>query len=200
MPTMRAVVWTKEQNLGYEYAEAALGRSRLEANGVAIGTQPGPYRLSYDLTTTKNFVTERLRVHVRGPGWRRSLDLRRDGTGTWAQSIETDGDVDLPDPGGDIARLTGALDCDLGLSPLTNTMPVLRHDLLRGGGPIEFLMAWVSVPDLGVHPSDQRYTFIGGSEAGSIVRYESGSFASDLEFDGDGLVITYPKLARRTAG
>src|SRR5258708_31944446 len=31
-----------------------------------------------------------------------------------------------------------------------------RHGLLGGGGPVDFLMAWVSVPWLSVTPSRQR--------------------------------------------
>jgi hypothetical protein len=78
-------------------------------------------------------------------------------------------------------------------------MPVLRHRLHHGGGPVDFLMAWVSVPDLAVHPSRQRYTFLRREDDARVVRYESrgGDFMSDLRFDDDGLVIDYPKLARR---
>lgn len=113
----------------------------------------------------------------------------------------TRGDLDLFDAGGDPGPLAGALDCDLGLSPLTNTMPVLRHDLHRGGGAIDFLMAWVSVPGLSVFPSEQRYTFIGATGNRSIVRYEGKhhDLVGDLIFDEDGLVVHYPDLATRVA-
>ena len=94
-----------------------------------------------------------------------------------------------------------ALDCDLALSPLTNTMPVLRHGLLSGGGPIDFVMAWVSVPDLAVHLSPQRYTFMSREGDRSLVRYESGSrdFVAELVFDSDGFVIAYPGIGRRVS-
>lgn len=59
--------------------------------------------------------------------------------------------VDFPPPTDDMSQVSEAIDCDLALSPLTNSMPVLRHRMLDGGGPLEFLMAWVSVPDLSVH-------------------------------------------------
>ncbi len=78
-------------------------------------------------------------------------------------------------------------------------MPVLRHGLLDGGGPVDFLMAWVSVPDLSVHPSRQRYTFLRKTGEISVVRYESEShdFVAELTFDADGLVIDYPGIGRR---
>lgn len=74
------------------------------------------------------------------------------------------------------------------LSPLTNSMPVLRHRLHEGGGPIDLLMAWVSVPDLAVYASAQRYTFIRAEPGSRIVRFESldSSFVADLRFDEDG--------------
>jgi hypothetical protein len=95
-------------------------------------------------------VTSRLALTARGEGWLRSLELSRDESGVWRATFEASGEPPLAAPTADLASLAGALDCDLGLSPLTNSMPVLRHSLLEGGGPIDFRMAWVSVPDLSV--------------------------------------------------
>jgi uncharacterized protein len=97
-----------------------------------------------------------------------------------------------------MSQLSEALDCDLTLSPLTNSMPVLRHCMLDGGGPLEFLMAWVSVPDLSVHASPQRYTFVRGVDGFSVIRYESSprDFVAEIIFDGDGIVVDYPGIAR----
>ena len=62
-------------------------------------------------------------------------------------------------------------------------------------------MVWVSVPDLAVHVSPQRYTFIRREGDRSVVRYESGSrdFAAELVFDSDGFVIAYPGIGRRVS-
>jgi hypothetical protein len=92
-----------------------------------------------------------LLVTTRGEGWSRKLDLRRTRAGRWSVRTSTSGAVDLPPPGGDVTHFAESLDCDLALSPLTNAMPVLRHGLLENGGPLDFVMAWVSVPDLSVH-------------------------------------------------
>jgi hypothetical protein len=55
------------------------------------------------------------------------------------------------------------------------------------------------VPDLGVQPDGQRYTFVGADQERHIVRFEAldGTFASDITFDADGLVLDYPGIARR---
>ncbi|MET9021558.1 putative glycolipid-binding domain-containing protein [Actinopolymorpha sp. NPDC004070] len=191
----RSLVWCKDA--GAELAEVKLARGHLSAVGSAIGADPVPYRLEYALTTGDDYATSSLRVHAFGVGWRRVLELRRDGAGRWEILADAEGHLDAPPPGGD-ARLYGdALDCDLGLSPLTNTMPVRRHGLLTGGGPVELLTAWVSVPDLSVRPSRQRYTHVRADGDGAVVRFDSDDFTADVVFDRDGLVLDYPGIAHR---
>ncbi len=193
----RSIVWLKNP-VGLEFAAVSLATDHLHAVGVAIGSQPIPYRLDYELETSAGFITTRLQVSSEGDGWSRRLDLRRDPGGGWTAAVETEGALDLPPPGGEMAPLQDALDCDLGLSPLTNTMPMLRHALLDAGGPVDFAMAWVSVPDLSVHRSRQRYTFVRRQDGQAVVRYDSidGSFTADLTVDADGLVLDYPGIGR----
>jgi hypothetical protein len=194
-------VWARDEPFGAELVDVTVGRGTLSADGVAVGIDPAPYHLEYRLTATDGYVTTRLVVRTRGDGWRRALNLERSTAGTWSCTAESEGKLDLPAPGGDLRGLAGALDCDLGLSPLTNSMPVLRHGLHRGGGPVDFLMAWVSVPDLAVYPSPQRYTFVRHEPAAHVVRFESldSSFVADIVFDEYGLVLDYPGIGRIAA-
>jgi uncharacterized protein len=196
---VRSIVWVKEGNAGLEFAEVATDGRRLRATGVAIGGDPMPYRLDYELVTRSRFVTKWIAVEARGQGWRRSLRLRLDKAGEWDAQWETHGEALLPLPSADLDELKGAQDCDLALSPLTNTMPVLREGLLHGGGPVDLVMAWISVPDLSVVTSRQRYTFVRADELTSVVRYESSSrdFTADLVFDEEGLVLEYPGIGHR---
>ena len=183
----RSIAWVKDGGLGLEFADVKLGAGRLAATGVAIGTSPEPYRLDYTLTTGPDFITTEFRVTAQGQGWQRDLHLARAESGVWSAN------------GSEVGEVAGSLDCDLALSPLTNTMPVLRHGLLEGGGPLDFWMAWVSIPDLGIHRSGQRYTFVRREADNSIVRYESSSrdFVAELTFDAEGLVIDYPGIGHR---
>jgi hypothetical protein len=178
---MYAITWDVFASKGFETAWSEVGDSVLRARGRAVGTLPEPYWISYELETAEDFVTRRLRVTAETGAGTRTLDLRHDGHGRWTANGEPLPDVD------------GALDCDLGLCPLTNTMPVLRHRLHRAPGEREFLMAWVSVPDLAVRPSRQTYTHLGPGR----VRFTSGDFRSDLAFDEEGYVVDYPSLAIR---
>jgi hypothetical protein len=183
----RLVLWAKDDPYGAEVADVTFGDARLSCTGVALGVAGTPYRLDYELETSAEFVTTRLVVAVRGDGWRRSLDLRRSESGAWSG------------PDKDLSALEPAFDCDLGLSPMTNTMPVLRHRLLDGAGPVEIVTAWVSVPDLTVTPSRQRYTFRERNDQLIVVHFElvDDDFEEDIIFDADGLVLDYPKIARR---
>ncbi len=203
---MRAITWIKPR--GAEFAEIDLAGPELRAVGVAVSGDPVPYRLEYELDCGDGFVTRRLSVRAWGAGWGRHLELTRDPADGWSAEAGADGELGLPGappPGGDPSALDAALDCDLGECPLTNTMPVLRHGLLGGGGPVDFLMAWVSVPWLAVTPSRQRYTYLRRDAAGqppaadgplSVIRFQSGDFTADVAFDARGLVVDYPELGR----
>ncbi len=154
----------------FEVAFVDLGEDRLTARGTQLRAD---YSLSYVLETSPPFVSEHLRAEVetvRGAG---SIDLRR-------------GTTPLKDD---------VLDLDLQASPLFNSLPVLRDRLHEGGDAREYTMAFVRVPELSVQRSAQRYVPLGRG----VVRYRSGSFTADIEFDADGFVVRYPGLAERVS-
>jgi hypothetical protein len=194
-------IWAKDEPFGAELVDVTLRGTTLSASGLAIGTEPAPYRLEYQLVTAERYVTRRLAVETAGSGWRRALVVERAASGVWTCTGHSEGDLDRPEPGGDPALLAGTLDCDLGLSPLTNSMPVLRHRLHESGGPMDFLMAWVAVPELAVCPSQQRYTFVRREPRGRIVRFQSLDidFTADIAFDEHGIVLDYLGIARLAA-
>ena len=82
---------------------------------------------------------------------------------------------------------------DLGLSPLFNSLPIWRDRVLENGRARDYVMRFVSVPELGVTESEQRYEPLGSRR----LRYRSGDFAAELEFDDDGIVLFYEGLAER---
>ena len=90
-------------------------------------------------------MTESVELSLLQGGGLRRLQLARYPDGSWMAD-------DRPVP-----ELEGALDCDVLASPIFNTMPVLRHAMLAGGAPRDLVMAFVTVPDLGVTRSEQRY-------------------------------------------
>lgn len=199
----RLVAWTKTNPVGAEIATVTIDADHLSAQGTAIGSDPQPYRLDYDLQTSSNFVTRTARITVAAETWGRSLDIARSDAGQWSHVVRTSGRLAPPATGLDEADLADALDLDLGLSPLFNTMPVLRHGLhVERDASHDFVMVWVSVPDLRIHRSLQQYTFLRAADrASAIVRFRSldadSPFQADISVDHDGLVIDYPGLATR---
>jgi hypothetical protein len=169
------LVWRGVEEWLAEACEVTLDGDRLHATGVQLGAEPHPYRVDYELTTGPDWVTERLFVRC----GERSLDLRRTPDGAWTANGEPQSHVE------------GALDCDLAFSPLTNFMPARR----LGSESADHVMAWVSVPDLSVRRSEQRYEPIDATH----VRFVSldDDFTAELELDADGLVLRYPRLAER---
>jgi Putative glycolipid-binding len=93
--------------------------------------------------------------------------------------------------------LNGADFFDLGWSPLFNSLPVVRDQLLEPGPPRDYLMRWVEVPSLEVSMSKQRYEPLGDG----VVRFRAGDFVSDITFDTEAFVVNYPGIgARRYRG
>jgi uncharacterized protein len=190
----RAVAWVKDDPFGVEFAEIDLETRRLSSDGVAVGVEPFPYRLDYSSANRARLHHVAVARQQSGQGWCRAVDLTRAPDGTWDISADEQGDTDLPSAGGDPATLRGALDCDRALSPVTNLMPVLRHDLLLAGCPVELTMASISVPALSVHADHQRYSFVRSDRGRRVIRYEAsdGTFAADITLDEEGIVVDSP--------
>ena len=159
----RLLLWRGVEEWLAEAATVELTADGVRATGTQLGADPLPYRLDYAVDAAAGFVTASLRVDARGEGWHRRVALRHDGAGGWDVEADAHGALDLPPPGGDAAALAGALDCDLGLSSLTNVMPIRRHALHERPGAAELTVAWVSAPDLAVMPYPQRYEHVGPS-------------------------------------
>lgn len=182
----RHAAWQVVETAGFESAWISLDGAALHADVLALGQLPEPYRLAYTLRTDERGATTRLRATTTTPTGRAELDLCRSAD-TWT----VNGWV-RPD-------LAGALDCDVACSPLTNTPPILRNRLHRTSGAARPLVAFVQVPTLAVVACEQAYTHLRPAGRGAAVRYASGTFASDLTVDRDGLVVDYPGMARRVA-
>src|SRR4051794_27870656 len=190
------VMWRGLDGWRAEVASVELCADGLTAIGAQLGSDPLPYRLDYRLDASARHVTRSIEIVAVGQGWRRELDLRHDERGRWTCVVNAHGDG-LPDPGGDVASFQGALDCDLGYSPLTNTMPIRRCGLDRRVGAQDFLMAWIAVPELCVFGSAQRYEHVQPGVVRYIDRGSFDGFSAELSLDPDGLVVHYPELAER---
>jgi uncharacterized protein len=201
----RVLTWTADPAAGedrFEQAHVRGDAAGFRARGtILVGAgelteADGPFRVDYELDTVADWVTHRLVVRAAGAGWLRELWLRRDAAGSWtcrrvaALSAPGDPRPAVPDP----AVLAGAVDCDLVSSALFNMMPIARSGLHRRPGRQDFLMAWVSIPDLQVTPSRQTY---GHVRPGVVSFASEGGFTAEVEVDDDGYALRYPLVALR---
>ena len=204
MPTLpQSLLWERRDVTGVEHALVD-ARSGLYARGTAVATDPIAYTCRYELRTDPGWATAHLDVTAEGAGWARSIRLEL-AAGRWRATTAEQGDLDamlaaaghagagLPGIE-DADRLYGAFDVDLSGSPLTNTLPIRRLDLVKAepGVAHRLSVAWVLLPSLEVVQADQIYTPLGDGR----VRYSSETFSADLTIDDDGFVIEYPGLAR----
>ena len=194
---MPFLVWTGVEEWLTESARIHLGSDGLSATGTQLGAEPVPYRADYRLEAPA-LVTRELELTATAEDWQRRLLLRHDGSGVWDATVEDRGDVPGGPWGGELPGLGAALDIDIQNSPLTNTLPILRHGFQRDGSG-DLLMAFVTLPSLRVEASPQRYEHLRTTDTGSVVSYISrdGEFTADLELDRDGLLVVYPRLAKR---
>ena len=175
----RLLIWRGLDSWRAESTYVEIEGDRLTAHGTQLG--PAPYRLDYQLRTGPEFVTASVELSLLHGDQLRRLRLEHYPGGTW-----TADDKELPE-------LEGALDCDVLASPIFNSMPVLRHAMVAGGEPRDLVMAFVTVPDLAVTRSEQRYTPLGEGR----VNYASGDFSADIYFDAEGLVTLYEGYIER---
>ena len=194
---MAFLVWRGVEEWLTESAAVDLGGGGLSATGTQLGAEPAPFRVDYRLEAPE-FVTRELELTASAEGWRRHLLLRHDGDGAWEAEVDDQGDVPGGRWDGSLPQLSDARDIDIQNSPLTNTMPILRHGSQREGSR-NSLMAFVTTPSLRVEASPQRYEHVRTTDTGSVVRYISrdSDFTAELELDTDGLLVFYPRLARR---
>lgn len=144
-------------------------------SGVVVASyDERPIDASYRVTVDERWATRSVAVTVDELTQPRRLRLDRSADDTWT----IDG-VAAP-------MLDGCVDVDLGVTPLTNTLPIRRLDLDIGVEQ-QIDVAWVRFPELRVERGRQVYERV----TADIWRYSSDDFTAELAVDEDGLVISY---------
>jgi len=185
IPTLifRTIRWSAWDGLeaGLEHADIRPADGGLDICGVVIAREnEAEFGLSYRLKLDALWHTKEVQIRTTSG---HVLHLESDGRGHWQEN------------GKDQPALQGCIDVDIQATPITNTLPIRRLDL-ETGESMEIRLCYITVPDLTVFASSQRYTAL---EAGSLYRFESleDGFTADLPVDEDGFVLDYPGLFRR---
>jgi hypothetical protein len=183
----RHVLWQAWTGPGLESLRATLDGDGMRAESVAIGlTGARAYTVRLGLRCDSGWRVRTLEAWVLGED-NRALALTSDGSGRWT----------LPD-GRHQPALDGCLDVDVSSSVFPNTLPIRRLGMVPGWSE-EITLVYVQAPELTVSVARQRYTCQTWGPDGGRYRFEDlgSGFTAEITVDGDGLVVEYPRLARR---
>jgi uncharacterized protein len=183
METIIVARWRDWSGKGIEHTVLRCADNSNSADGVVIGVAEGEnFAATYQIRCDGSWTLEHASVEIVGE--RRQAEFASNGRGQW-----TDGS------GNALPALDGAIDIDLSVSPVTNTLPIRRLNLAKGNSA-EIRVAYVHFPDLAIVCDPQRYTCL---EPLRRYRYESldSDFVREIEVDENGLVVTYPGLFKR---
>lgn len=176
-------IWNKaREGVGLEHL--LLTEHAADSVVLAFDEQHDPFRLTYRLTWDESWRLRDANMVVTTDRFTRSMTLKTDGRGHWR-----DGD------GRAITELDGCIDIDIWPTPFTNSFPI-RREPMAVGERRQFHVAWVSAPELTVHPQPQAYTRL----ADRLYLFENldgSGFRAELPTDEDGIVLDYPELFRR---
>jgi uncharacterized protein len=186
-PRSRAICWIpiwNEQREGTGLEHLLLREGSADGLILAFDEQGQPFRLSYQLAWDEQWRLRAARLLVTTEQTTRSLHLETDGAGGWRS-----GD------GREMPELAGCVDIDIWPTPFTNTFPIRRQPLALGQRR-EFVMAWVSAPELTVRPKRQGYTRL-AKRRYLFENLDGSGFRAELAVDEDGVVLDYEGMFRR---
>ena len=177
------VRWQDWSGSGLEHTVIHRSSAGISVDGTVLSGGIGDrFAVRYRLRCDGSWTLREAEIQLAGDAG--AITLVSDGKGEWEDGT-----------GRALNHLAGAIDIDLSVSPLTNTLPIHRLRLAKGKSQ-DIFAAYVHFPDLGVTIDPQRYTCL---EPMRRYRYESldSDFMREIEVDSDGLVMVYPGLFKR---
>jgi uncharacterized protein len=173
------VAWQRSDVPGNEWCRLEIGPTEASMSGsVVLAWDGAPWRIGYAIELDPAGRSRLVTIDADGMAGnepvRIQIRLEADGHGRWSR----DGQVVVDDP--------DALDCDLGFSPSTNTLPIRRLGLAIGERR-EIAVAWILFPSFEVVLGRQSYERL----AERTWRYQSAGFEAELTVDAEGLVDNY---------
>jgi uncharacterized protein len=167
-----------------EFANVAPWGSGFELTGTIVAVHE-PLEVKYRLECGPDWSTRAIFIEQRRGLQRATLSLAVDDAGAWNDSRT-----------GRLDSLTGCIDVDLELSPITNSLPVNRLKLAVGQVE-EIAVAWVRFPTLEIVHARQSYERL----SDRTYRYRSlgSGFTANIDVDDIGLTRRYEGIWERVA-
>jgi uncharacterized protein len=188
------LTWQAEDGHGLEGVRMIPGHGGFRALGRMVRVEPtSGFTSSYRLVVGEDGRVSRLSVTSATAERERHLTINRTDDGVWLLDTGSGSGAVRDD-------CAGAVDVDLAYSPMFNTIPIRRLGLHREAGEHTLPMVFVSLPDLEVRVVEQTYRTVSvlDEDSGHAgIGFATGDFTADLVVDADGVVTSYPGLARR---
>jgi hypothetical protein len=186
-PLIRSNLWQSASPApeGLEHSALIETADGFRMEGVVVAVHEGaPMRATYHIDCDAYWSTREAQISVMLGDATTALTLVVAAGQRWLVADKT------------IDAVEGCADVDLGVSPVTNTLPIRRLNLSVGEDAV-VAAAWVRFPALTVSPLRQRYTRL----AENRYRYDSleSGFTAELVVDEHGLVVEYGNIWRRIA-
>lgn len=167
------------------------GREQARVEQTAAG-----WRLTSELDAEDEGVAARLRYTIDcDREWRtRSALIEGEANGEPVRfALTADGEGHWRRDGAPLPALDGALDVDLGFTPMTNTLPIRRLGLEVGEtAPVR--SAWLRFPELHLESLEQTYTREAERAFGYRAQVDGEPFTARLDTDACGRVLLYEGL------
>jgi uncharacterized protein len=185
--TARALCWRRimdDNSLEYAVARGLTPGVELTGTIVAIH-QNAPLEVHYRIECDADWRTRTVSIEQRLGLERSALSLSVDSDSKWSDHRS-----------GPIDTLTGCLDVDLELSPITNTLPIKRLNLAVSQSE-EIAAAWIRFPSLEMVYARQSYERL----SDRTYRYRSlaSGFTAEIDVDETGLTVRYEGIWERVA-
>ena len=183
LPSLRSLLWSRRDRVSLEFFQLHEALAGVRLSGLILTIEEAePLRVEYTVQCDREWATRSARIAIVHGSVSKKLELMVDDQKRWWSD------------GKQIAEVDGCIDIDISLSPSTNTLPIRRLSLARGGES-DVAAAWIRFPDLAIERLPQRYVRSGEN----LYRYASngGAFTADIEVDELGLVVRYPPLWER---
>jgi len=183
--TPLALCWRRiMDNNSLEYATAKPLATGLELAGTIVAIQDeAPLEVHYRIECDADWRTRAVSIEQRLGLQQSSLSLAVDTGGRWSDQRR-----------GLIDSVSGCLDVDLELTPITNSLPVNRLNLAVGQVE-EIAVAWIRFPSLEIVRACQSYERL----ADRRYRYRSlgSGFTAEIDVDELGLTVRYEGIWER---
>lgn len=180
------LTWRAHDASRMESARVLVNGNRIRASGRIVGgdcPDHPAFSASYDLVTDEAGRAKRLSMSSTVASGERHASIARDEENYW-----------LVDAGDTHVRsmFGGALDVDVALSPLFNTLPIRRLGLAHASQDVQVPVVYVRAPDL--HVQEAILTYSSGADGIHVLSPVS---SATVTVDDEGFALDYPGLSER---